>query len=98
MSLSVSVEVPLLVVKGADRASLEPARDAMEVEGVIAHTPSLVALLLRVRHLVRLAVHTRLHNMVPANSTVVNVNVPCPQSDGIPFFDFKPSLSGFYHV
>ena len=70
----------------------------MEVEGMIAHAPSLVALFLRVCHLVRLAVHTGLHNMVSADGTVVNVNVPGPQGDGIPFFDFKPSLSGFYHV
>ncbi len=71
----------------------------MEVEGVIAHSPSLVALFLRVGHLVRLTVHTWLHNMVPANGTVVNVNVPGPQGDSIPFFDFKPSLIvHLYHV
>lgn len=33
------VELPLPVVKGADLSGLEPAGDAVEVEGVVAHAP-----------------------------------------------------------
>ncbi len=71
----------------------------MEVEGVIADTPSLIALLLRVGYLVGLAVHTGLHDVVSADGAVVDVDVPSPKSNGIPFFHFEPSLGDlFYHV
>lgn len=33
------VELPLTVVEWADLSGLEPARDAVEVEGVVTHTP-----------------------------------------------------------
>ena len=45
-SLSIAMELPLFIIKGANRASLQPPRDAVEVEGVIADAPSLIALLL----------------------------------------------------
>ena len=64
----------------------------MEVEGVIADTPSLVALL--GRGLVGLAVDTRLHDMVLADGAVVYVDVPGPEAHGIPFFHFE-SLGGY---
>ena len=96
-SLSISIEIPLLVVKWADRASLQPARNAVEVESVVADTPRLVAFFLRVGHLVRLAVHAWLHNMVTADGTVVDMDVPAPESHGIPFLDFKSSSRRFHH-
>ena len=50
----------------------------MEMESMIADTPRLIALLLRVGDLVGLAVNTGLHDMVPADGAVVNVDVPGP--------------------
>ena len=39
------VELPFTVVKGTDLSRLEPARDAVEVEGMVAHTPGHRALI-----------------------------------------------------
>lgn len=55
------MELPLSVVQGADLPSLEPARDAVEVEGVVADTPGHSALLTGGRGLVRLALYTWEH-------------------------------------
>ena len=49
------VKFPLPVVKGTDLSGLEPAGDAVEVEGVIAHTPGYRTLLTGGRGLVGLA-------------------------------------------
>ena len=57
----------------------------MEVEGVIADAPSLVAFLLRVGNLVSLTVHAGLHDVISADSTVINMDVPCPKRHSIPF-------------
>ena len=46
----------------------------MEVEGVVADTPSLIALF-SIGYLVSLTVDAGLHDMVPADGTVVNVDV-----------------------
>ena len=91
-SLSVAIEVPLSVIEGANRASLQPPRDAVEVEGVIADTPSLVALFFRVGDLIGLAVYAGLHDMIPADGTIVDVDIPGPKGDGRPFFHFESFL------
>ena len=62
------------------------------MEGVIADAPSLIALLLGIGDLIGLAVYAGLHDMIPANGTVVNVDVPGPKCDGGPFFHFESSL------
>ena len=54
-SPAVLLELPLGVVEGADLAGLQPAGDAVEVEGVVAHAPGDRALLGRRARLVRLA-------------------------------------------
>lgn len=61
----------------------------MEVEGVIAHAPRDGALLRR-RRLIRLALDAQIHDVVAADGAGVDLNVPRPKRDGIPFFDFKP--------
>ena len=61
----------------------------MEVEGVIAHTPGLVTFFLAVGDLVSLTVYTGLHDMVTADSAVIDMDVPGPESDGVPFFNFE---------
>ncbi len=47
----------------------------MEVEGVIAHTPSSSAFVTCVSNLVSLTLDARLVNMVLANSAVLNINI-----------------------
>ena len=56
---------------------------------MVADAPSLITLLLRIGDLVCLAVNAGLHNMVSADSTVVDMNVPGPEGDGRPFFHFE---------
>ena len=52
------VELPLSVVKRTDLPCLEPARDAVKVERVVADTPGHRALLAGGRGLVSLALYT----------------------------------------
>ena len=73
-------------------ACFEPAGNAVEVERVITDTPSLVALLLRVGDLVGLTVYAGLHDMIPADGTIVDMDIPGPKGDGRPFFHFESSL------
>ena len=65
---------------------------------MIADAPRGGALLLGIRYLVRLTVNARLHDVIPANGTILNGNVPGPQSNRVPFFHFKSLLySRFNH-
>ena len=43
--MSVLLELPVPVVEGADLSGLQPAGDAVEVEGVVTHPPGHRALL-----------------------------------------------------
>ena len=45
-SFTVAIEIPFSVVERADRPGLQPSRNAVEMEGVVADAPRLVALLL----------------------------------------------------
>jgi len=90
---AVLLELPVSVVQRADLASLEPTRDAMEMEGVIADAPGYGAFLAGSRCLVGLAVNAQVHDVVTANGTVVDNNIPGPESDGIPLLDFEALLS-----
>ena len=92
-SVSVLLELPFFVVKGTHRSSLQPSRNAMEVEGMVALTPGRRAVSLAFRHLRSLAVDAGLHDVVLANGTVINMDIPSPESDSIPFLDFE-ALSG----
>jgi hypothetical protein len=64
------------LTQGAHLASLEPSGNAVEVEGVVAHTPGDSAFL--IAGLIRLTFNTRIHYMISANCTVVYMNIPCP--------------------
>ena len=87
------MELPLSVVERADIPSLQPSGDAVEVERVVADTPSGVAVLIRSRHLVCLTVNAKIHDVVPADRAVVNDDVPSPQSDGVPLLHFKSNFA-----
>lgn len=65
-------------------ACLEPSRNAVEVEGVIALTPSDGALFGCGRALVGLAFDAKVHDVVSADGAVIDYDVPGPETDGIP--------------
>ena len=69
------MELPFFVVKRADDPRLEPPRDAVEVEGVVADSPGSGALLICIANGVSLAVNAGLHNVVLADGAVVDVDV-----------------------
>ena len=64
----------------------------MEVESMIAHTPSRLAVVLRIGHLVGLTVNAWIHNVVLADGAVVGGDIPSPKGNGIPLFNFKSFL------
>jgi hypothetical protein len=64
----------------------------MEVESMIANTPSGGALVLNVGDLTSLAVDARLHDVILADGTVINVDVPGPECYGIPFLNLESFL------
>ena len=61
----------------------------MEVEGVVAHSPGGGAVILAFSHLRGLTVDTGLHDVVLADGAVVYMDVPSPESDGVPFLNLK---------
>lgn len=73
--MSVLLEVPLPVVQGTDLTCLQPTRDAMEVEGVVADAPGHSALLAGGRGLVRLALDAQIHDVVAADGAIVHHNI-----------------------
>ena len=83
------MEVPFFVIKRADRAGLQPSANAMEMEGVIAHSPGGGAVGLTFSNLRGLAINAGLHDVVLANGAVIYMDVPSPESDGVPFLDFE---------
>lgn len=98
MERRVLLEFPLSVVQRANLTRFQPSRDAVEVKRVIAHTPGNSAFLRRVRALIRLALDTKVHDVISANGTVVHHNVPSPQSHRAPLLDFKPLLTWWTRV
>ena len=114
--VSVLLELPVPVVEGADLPGLQPAGDAVEVEGVVTHPPGNRALLaggtcleaakiihpakdvvsqcfsqLRLcAHLVGLALYAEVHDVVAADGTVLHLDIPRPQSAGIPPLHLEP--------
>lgn len=86
---TIPLELPITVVQRTDVARLEPARDAMEVEGMVARAPGHGALLVRVGSGIRLALDAQIHDRVAADGAVVDVNVPRPHGHRIPALDLE---------
>ena len=91
-SVSVLLELPVPVVEGADLPGLQPAGDAVEVEGVVTHPPGHGTLLASGAGLVGLTLDAEVHDVVPADGAVVHHDIPGPQCHGIPFLHLKSLL------
>lgn len=86
--------LPFLVVQRAHITCLQPAGDAVEVEGVVARAPRDGTLPCTIRLLVSLTFNAKIHDMVSANRAGIHLDVPRPQRNGVPLFDFKSRLDG----
>lgn len=89
---AVLLKLPVSVVEGTDLTSLEPTGDAVEVKSVVTDTPSNSALFTGGGSLIGLALNAEVHNVVSANSTVVDNNIPCPESDRRPLLHLEAFL------
>lgn len=65
----------------------------MEVESMVADTPGYCTLFAGSGCLVGLAFDAEVHDVITANSTVINDNIPCPESYGIPLLDLELLLA-----
>lgn len=63
---------------------------------MVADSPSYGALLASSRSLVGLTLNTEVHDVISANGTVVDYNVPRPKRDGIPLLDFEALFLALY--
>jgi len=63
------------------------------MESMVADSPGDGAFLAGSRSLVGLTLDTVVHDVISADGTVVDDNIPSPQSNGIPLLDFKALLS-----
>lgn len=62
---------------------------------MIAYSPSNSTFLAGSRGLVSLTFDAEIHDMISADGTVVNHNIPSPESNGIPLFDLEFLLFTF---
>jgi len=90
---TVLLELPVSVVQRTDLPSLQPSGDAVEMKGVIAYSPSDSALFIGGSTLVCLTLDAEVHDVVSADRTVVNNDVPRPKSNSIPLLHLKPLLA-----
>ena len=90
--MTIFLKFPVTVIQWANLTSFQPSGDAMEMKGMITHSPSHRALFGGYRCLIGLAFNAKIHNMVSTNGAIVNDDVPGPQSDGIPFFYLEPEI------
>jgi len=95
---TVFLEFPVSVVQGTYRSCLQPSLNTVEMEGMVADAPSNSAFLARSGCLIRLALNTEIHDVVSANGTVINDNIPSPERNGIPLLDLEFLLFGAFAV
>lgn len=91
--MPILLELPLSVVQGAHLPGFEPPRDAVEMKGVVTDSPSNRALFRSSWCLVGLTLDTKIHNVVPADGTVINHNIPGAEGHCIPLLTSKLFLA-----
>lgn len=89
----VLLEFPLSVVQRTHLPCFEPAGDAVEVKSMVTDSPCNSALFRSSGRLVSLTFYAKIHNVVPADGTVINHNIPGPEGYCIPLFHFKALLA-----
>lgn len=89
---TVLLELPVSIVERAHLSCLEPSRDAVKVEGVIADSPGDRAFFARSGSLICLALDAEVHDVISADGAVVDDNVPGPKSYGVPLLDLEALL------
>jgi hypothetical protein len=77
-STTVLLKLPVSVVQRAHLPGLQPSRDAVEMEGVVADAPGNSAFFASCRSLVCLAFDAQVHDMVSADGAVVDNDIPGP--------------------
>ena len=82
--MPILLEFPLSVVQQTHLPCFEPARDAVEVESMVTDAPCHGALFRSSGPLVGLAFYAKIHNVVPADGTVINHSIPGPEGYCIP--------------
>jgi len=63
----------------------------MEMERMVTHAPCHRALV-RIGMLISLTFNAQIHNMISADGTVVDDDIPSPEPNGVPFLYFEPFL------
>lgn len=84
--MPIFLEFPLSVVQRTHLPCFEPAGDAVEVKSMVTDSPRNGALFRSSRRLVGLTLYAKIHNVVPADGTVINHNIPGPEGYCIPFY------------
>lgn len=82
--MPIFLEFPLSVVQRTHLPCFEPAGDAVEVKSMVTDSPRNGALFRSSRRLVGLTLYAKIHNVVPADGTVINHNIPGPEGYCIP--------------
>ena len=89
-SVADALVVPLGQTERAIVLLLHPVGDAVEVERMVTDAPRYGALVFA--RLIRLTLDARVHDVVAANGTVVDMNIPRPECNRVPFLHFEDSL------
>lgn len=86
---TIFLKLPRTITKWTNVSGFQPSGNAMKVECVITDSPSNGAFVVCAGPWVSLAFYTKVHDVVSADCTVVDFDVPGPHSYRGPFFNLK---------